>query len=293
MMGRHHARILQSLPRRRLRRRGRPGRRPHTAPCAIPRSSTPTLEALLRGRPARLGRRRAADRGAPPGRPRLAAADVNMLIEKPLAASTDDAELIIAACAGAGCAAAVGHVERFNPALLALREKLGEGQLGDVFLVATERVGPFPERVRDVGVVKDLATHDLDLVSWVARRADRDGGGADRAPHRPPARGSRARHRPPHDRRRRSTRRRLADADEDAPHARARRSRHARRRDAHRRPDLLRERHGHLGLGSSQALRGVTEGNATRYALARREPILGRAGGVPRPRRAATRTRRS
>jgi predicted dehydrogenase len=64
--------------------------------------------------------------------------------------------------------AAVGHVERFNPALIALRERVLAGQLGDVFLVATERIGPFPERVRDVGVVKDLATHDLDIVTWVA-----------------------------------------------------------------------------------------------------------------------------
>jgi predicted dehydrogenase len=48
-----------------------------------------------------------------------------------------------------------------------LRRRVLGGQLGDVFLIATERVGPFPDRVRDVGVVKDLATHDLDLVSWL------------------------------------------------------------------------------------------------------------------------------
>ena len=42
-----------------------------------------------------------------------------------------------------------------------------DGQLGEVFLIATERVGPFPNRIRDVGVVKDLATHDLDLVRWI------------------------------------------------------------------------------------------------------------------------------
>jgi predicted dehydrogenase len=51
--------------------------------------------------------------------------------------------------------------------LLALRERVQGGQLGEVFLVSTERVGPFPDRVRDVGVVKDLATHDLDLVRWL------------------------------------------------------------------------------------------------------------------------------
>nr|MBA2348252.1 gfo/Idh/MocA family oxidoreductase [Solirubrobacterales bacterium] len=67
----------------------------------------------------------------------------------------------------AGVRAAVGHVERCNPALLELRRRVGEGQLGEVFMIATERVGPFPARIRDVGVVKDLATHDLDLVRWL------------------------------------------------------------------------------------------------------------------------------
>ena len=90
-----------------------------------------------------------------------------MLVEKPLAASTAQAREIVELCAAAGVQGAVGHVERFNPALLELRRRVQEGQLGDVFLIATERVGPFPDRVRDVGVVKDLATHDLDLVRWL------------------------------------------------------------------------------------------------------------------------------
>jgi predicted dehydrogenase len=60
---------------------------------------------------------------------------------------------------------AVGHVERYNPALLAARARVED--LGKVFLIATERVGPFPDRIKDVGVVKDLATHDLDLVRWL------------------------------------------------------------------------------------------------------------------------------
>jgi UDP-N-acetylglucosamine 3-dehydrogenase len=63
---------------------------------------------------------------------------------------------------------AVGHVERFNPALQELRRRLLGGQIGRVFTAATVRSGPFPSRVQDVGVVKDLATHDIDLVSWLA-----------------------------------------------------------------------------------------------------------------------------
>src|SRR5690606_23837436 len=54
-----------------------------------------------------------------------------------------------------------------NPALRALRSRLENGELGDIYQVATRRQGPFPNRVADVGVVKDLATHDIDLTAWV------------------------------------------------------------------------------------------------------------------------------
>jgi UDP-N-acetylglucosamine 3-dehydrogenase len=98
----------------------------------------------------------------------LAAEGINVLVEKPLAATGAEARALIDACNAAGVHGAVGHVERFNPALLALREKAHiEGELGQIFLIATERIGPFPDRIRDVGVIKDLATHDLDLVHWL------------------------------------------------------------------------------------------------------------------------------
>jgi predicted dehydrogenase len=84
-----------------------------------------------------------------------------------LAATSAEVCVLIEADAAAGIHGAVGHVERFNPALLELQRRVQDGQLGQVFLVATERIGPFPDRVRDVGVVKDLATHDLDLVRWL------------------------------------------------------------------------------------------------------------------------------
>lgn len=98
----------------------------------------------------------------------LADAGIHVLVEKPLAESPSEARELIAAVQAAGVHAAVGHVERFNPALLELRRRLHEGQLGQTFVIATERIGPFPDRVRDVGVVMDLATHDLDLVAWLS-----------------------------------------------------------------------------------------------------------------------------
>jgi UDP-N-acetylglucosamine 3-dehydrogenase len=101
---------------------------------------------------------------------RLADAGVATLIEKPLAADVGAATRIVQRFADRGLVGAVGHVERFNPALRELRRRLEQGQLGEVYQIATRRQGPFPARVSDVGVVFDLATHDLDLTAWVAER---------------------------------------------------------------------------------------------------------------------------
>ena len=168
MMGRHHARILQSHPAMRLAGTVDPGGDRHRAVHDAAHVHTTVAELL------------AAPGGAPdfavvavpteehlPAVRELAAAGVHVLVEKPLAATTDEARELIDIVRAAGVHAAVGHVERCNPALRELRRRVLDGQLGEVFLVATERVGPFPDRVRDVGVVKDLATHDLDLVRWL------------------------------------------------------------------------------------------------------------------------------
>lgn len=97
----------------------------------------------------------------------LAAADIPALIEKPLAHDTPAAQRVVEAFESRGLVAAVGHIERYNPALQSMRTRLEAGELGDVFQVATRRQGPFPNRIADVGVVKDLATHDLDLTGFV------------------------------------------------------------------------------------------------------------------------------
>jgi predicted dehydrogenase len=61
----------------------------------------------------------------------------------------------------------VGHIVRFNPAIQALKSKLDQGELGRLFQISCRRVGPFPARIRDVGVVIDLAPHDLDLMRYL------------------------------------------------------------------------------------------------------------------------------
>jgi UDP-N-acetylglucosamine 3-dehydrogenase len=168
MMGRHHARILQSNPAMRFAGAVDPGgdRFGAVRDPALVRGSIEELLSAPGGAPdfavvavpteEHLGAVR-----------QLAGAGIHVLIEKPLASTTAEAREIIDIVSDNGVFGAVGHVERCNPALRALRARVQAGQLGDVFLVATERVGPFPDRVRDVGVVKDLATHDLDLVRWL------------------------------------------------------------------------------------------------------------------------------
>lgn len=98
----------------------------------------------------------------------LAAAGIHTLVEKPLAGDLAAASHLAKTFADRGLVGAVGHIERYNPALQALRQRLEAGELGAIYQIATRRQGPFPARVRDVGVVKDLATHDVDLTAWVA-----------------------------------------------------------------------------------------------------------------------------
>src|SRR5215471_7396394 len=88
---------------------------------------------------------------------------VHVLVEKPIASSVEEGREIIAAARRAGVTLMVGHVERFNPAVQAIKEALRDE---DILSIAITRVGPFPPRMSNVGVVIDLAVHDIDLISW-------------------------------------------------------------------------------------------------------------------------------
>jgi predicted dehydrogenase len=99
----------------------------------------------------------------------LAEAGVHTLIEKPIAHTVEAGERLVKAFAARGVVGAVGHIERYNPALQSLRARMANGDLGDIYQIATRRQGPFPARIADVGVVKDLATHDIDLTAWLAQ----------------------------------------------------------------------------------------------------------------------------
>ena len=94
---------------------------------------------------------------------------IPVLIEKPVAPDFESASRILELSEKLKVPVAVGHIERFNSGLQQLKKRLENGELGDVYQIATRRQGPFPARIADVGVVKDLATHDIDLTSWIAQ----------------------------------------------------------------------------------------------------------------------------
>jgi UDP-N-acetylglucosamine 3-dehydrogenase len=88
---------------------------------------------------------------------------IHVLVEKPIASNPGEGRSIVAAARRAGVALMVGHVERFNPAVETIKEAIrGE----DILSISITRVGPFPPRMSNVGVVIDLAVHDIDLIRW-------------------------------------------------------------------------------------------------------------------------------
>ncbi|MGH8774624.1 MAG: Gfo/Idh/MocA family protein [Jiangellaceae bacterium] len=167
MMGRHHARVLRSLDGVELVAVADPGGDPHAVAGNL--DVLPDVEALIAAGidycvvavPTRLHDEVGLS---------LAAAGVHALIEKPLAHDVQGARKLAEAFEQAGLTGAVGHIERYNPALQSMRSRLERGDLGAVYQIVTRRQGPFPSRIADVGVVKDLATHDIDLTAWVAQQ---------------------------------------------------------------------------------------------------------------------------
>ena len=92
---------------------------------------------------------------------------VNMLIEKPIADSLSNADAIINAARRENLKLMVGHIERFNPAIVKLKELIAVGELGEILSISCRRVGPYARRIRDVGIITDLAVHDIDTISYL------------------------------------------------------------------------------------------------------------------------------
>lgn len=92
---------------------------------------------------------------------------IHLLIEKPIASSLEEADAIIEKAKKNKVKLLIGHIERFNPAIQKLKEVIDKGVLGNLIIISTRRVGPFVTRIRDVGIIIDSATHDIDVVRYL------------------------------------------------------------------------------------------------------------------------------
>jgi UDP-N-acetylglucosamine 3-dehydrogenase len=92
-----------------------------------------------------------------------AARGIHVMVEKPIASTVEESRAIVAAARRAGVTLMVGHVERFNPAVQSIKRAIKDQ---NILSIAITRVGPFPPRMSNVGVVIDLAVHDIDLIRW-------------------------------------------------------------------------------------------------------------------------------
>jgi len=92
---------------------------------------------------------------------------VSLLLEKPLASTAEEGQEILDLANAKGVTLGVGHIERFNPVVSMLKSKLDKGDLGKIFQITIRRFGPFPQRLMDVGIYLDLATHDIDIMYYL------------------------------------------------------------------------------------------------------------------------------
>ncbi|MBI5302376.1 MAG: Gfo/Idh/MocA family oxidoreductase [Chloroflexi bacterium] len=97
-------------------------------------------------------------------------AGVHTIVEKPIAANLAQAAAMVSAASASGLTFAVGHIERFNPAVRELKRRIQLGELGTLTSIVTRRVGVVPPRVKDVDVILDMAVHDIDVILFLLGR---------------------------------------------------------------------------------------------------------------------------
>jgi predicted dehydrogenase len=92
----------------------------------------------------------------------------HVIVEKPIASTAEQAQNLVKLADQLGIILMVGHIERYNPAIIELKRRLGQNELGRIFQIHARRLGPFPTRIQDVGVIMDLAPHDLDIMRYLS-----------------------------------------------------------------------------------------------------------------------------
>lgn len=91
---------------------------------------------------------------------------INILIEKPIASTVAEAKEIVHKAKQKGVKFTVGHIERFNPAVIKLKEMIDSGKLGKIVSITALRLGPMPNQIKDANVTVDIGVHDIDIMNW-------------------------------------------------------------------------------------------------------------------------------
>ncbi len=95
----------------------------------------------------------------------------HLLIEKPMTDTVQQAQRVIDAAKAANVLLMVGFVERFNPSVYTASQVIDQGKMGELVLGSARRLGPFvPGRVADIGIIKDMAIHDIDIARHLVKQ---------------------------------------------------------------------------------------------------------------------------
>jgi UDP-N-acetylglucosamine 3-dehydrogenase len=94
----------------------------------------------------------------------------SVLVEKPFTGEVEKARQLCELGESKGVTVASGFVERFNPVVPATRDAIASGRFGKVVSIASRRVSSYPFRIRDVGVIMDLAIHDVDVIRYLSNQ---------------------------------------------------------------------------------------------------------------------------
>jgi UDP-N-acetylglucosamine 3-dehydrogenase len=168
-MGGHHLRVLRTLPGVDLRAvvDPDPGRRASAEANHAGLAAHATLAEALARHDLDFAGLAAPVEELPALAHEALAGGLHVLVEKPTAADEDAAEAMFRDAEARGLVLGVGHVERFNPAVIALKHKLEAGLVGRIVQMNARRLSPFPNREGRRGVAVDLATHDIDVMRFL------------------------------------------------------------------------------------------------------------------------------